>query len=1265
MANCEIGAASGEPVPPPVAGGLDQRAVGYQLLCEGNAQLVRWRAVRGAHHRTARRIGKALAVVALGAGLLGVPLSGAAVAATPMFASGVDPFGLAGVGSFPRPVLVDLDGDGDFDIVVGTSYGDIQFFENTGSVAAAAFAPPSIAPFGLTGIGYVPDPAFADLDGDGDLDALVGSYDGNVFFFDNTGTSSTPAFATPSTNPFGLTGIGFYASPAIADFDGDGDLDVLVGSDLFDNTGTLNAPAFAPPSPDPFGLGGGRPTLVDLDGDGDLDAVVPGANGTSLFQENTGSVSAPAFGPAGPIDPFGLGLDLNLPSLATADYSSSSAFADLDGDGDLDAAIGIGSGSSPYLPGAVFFLKNTGSVSAPAFGRSFNPFGLTDVGDYSTPVFADLDGDGDLDAMVGNNYAHMVLFANTGSAASPAFAPPSTNPFGLGIGGGPFILPVASKPAFADLDGDGDLDALIGIDFFGTGHTLFFENTGSAAAPAFTGFSTPAFGLTEIDGRAAPTLADLDGDGDLDALIGSTFFDNTGSATAPAFGPPSMGAFGLPTYVVNTPVLADVDGDGDVDVLVGGLFGNLDFYENTGSVSVPAFSPPASQPFGIYDVGSWSSPALADIDGDGDLDLFTGNGGGQVVFQENFPVASCGDGIRDVGESCDDGGTTPGDGCASDCTCEIGGAPDADMDCVADATDNCTTAFNPDQVDSDKDGVGDLCDPCPAFANNDRCDPNTSVVGVVGPGGGTISSPNGSVTLDIPPGALEADTSISLTENGPKNSVFKIAPNSVESFTARPVFQKFKKPVTVTFTWNDRDGDHVVDRGICEGGGDAGETCDHHEDCASNSCSNQSNLEEVKMVLKRDGNKFSREGFGSTAAPFECDSHQSGSCGAAAPDPTCDGNSGTPGKGTATVANCCDRIRNEWQFKTCNFSELYLGTLAGDMIPGRGSPKTDCNAEWSVHNPLNDPIADKKDYLNFKQTCTDGDGSCDSDGTADGVCRFSVAMCLNVEDSRLIDKNGTEVCTPTDIDIWRLKKPRPTSNKPQEVANALALRQAMEDLRASTVGGKHSEEVTYDVPLAEAGICSDVVSVEVPLKITGSGKKKKGKATLKMQVETSPPVGKTKGIKDTDKVKLTCLPNETAVFVDDCAAATPIFTFPDVRQKGTGPMTTEAGDPELSCGAGPPLALQSASAWYRFVAPATGTIDISTETSDYDTVLALHAGSCGNLSEVACDDDGAGGFESAISAPVLAGQVYYIEITGYGTLGGGVLELSVSFTPEA
>nr|MDZ8063512.1 VCBS domain-containing protein [Nostoc sp. EkiNYC01] len=274
-------------------------------------------------------------------------------------------------------------------------------------------------------------------------------------------------------------------------------------------------------------------------------------------------------------------------------------------------------------------------MADPIFSRAGdNPFGLTDVGIGAKPTFVDIDKDGDLDAFVGNTGGDTFFYRNTGSATAPNFATPSANPFGLTNVGG------SAAPTFVDIDKDGDLDAFV-VNIFG--NTLFYRNTGSAAAPSFAAAATNPFGLTDVGSNASPSFADIDGDGDLDVFLGNSagdiiFFRNTGSTTAPSFAAAITNPFGLSKVGnVATPNLVDIDGDGDLDAFVGDGSGNTRFFRNTGSASNPQFAAFVTNPFGLSDVGSFSAPTFADIDGDGDLDALVGNTYGNTVLFRNNP----------------------------------------------------------------------------------------------------------------------------------------------------------------------------------------------------------------------------------------------------------------------------------------------------------------------------------------------------------------------------------------------------------------------------------------------------------------------------------------------------------------------------------------------------------------------------------------------------------------------------------------------------
>ena len=539
-------------------------------------------------------------------------------------------------GHYSTPALADLDGDGKLDLVSGT-LGDVKFFQNTGTLTAPLFSELTgeSNPFNGIGGGNFFGVTLGDVDGDGDADMVLSRLGGDFRFFENTGTSTSPAFTerTGSANPFEGINIGGFAKSSLGDVDGDGDLDLYASPgyqiNLILNTGSTTSPAFSLQSSENNPLSGlntgnqGAPSIVDLDSDGDADVVVGQQNGS--FRLFKASAAAPSTTPgvilviSASTGSETLGTQITVTAVSDFKQSSSqtvtlgvSGTGITSGDFTSDATITIGANQTR---GTVTFtvkddLLNEG-VETATLSLSNPSEGLT-LGSSTTQNIT-ITEDYDVDGAVLPTYTEQ-----TGAA----------NPLN-GFDAGAYVV-----PTFGDVDGDGDQDLIAGKN---NGTFSFFRNTGTATNPVFaevTGGESPVNGLN-AGNYSTPALVDLDGDGKLDLVSGTLgdvrFFRNTGTLTSPTFSElsgssnPFNGIGGGNFFGVT---LGDVDGDGDLDMVLSRLGGNFRFFENTGTSTSPAFTERtgSANPLNGITIGGFGKSTLGDVDGDGDLDLFASPG---------------------------------------------------------------------------------------------------------------------------------------------------------------------------------------------------------------------------------------------------------------------------------------------------------------------------------------------------------------------------------------------------------------------------------------------------------------------------------------------------------------------------------------------------------------------------------------------------------------------------------------------------------------
>ncbi len=577
----------------------------------------------------------------------------------------------------------DLDGDGDNDVLFLYAY-----YENDGTgnfVRQAAK--------GLPGGRYGQYTyATGDVDGDGDLDVLAVS--------ENQFQETTTRLYTNNGNGafsevVGIEFIGVsFGSIALADIDGDGDLDVLV-------TGSNDAaePVAALYQND----GGGHFTEItghsltrvknssvafsDVDGDGDQDLLITGAEAnfspvTNLyFNDGSGNFTLDSNSPfqgvsqgntvfadvnndgfediwiSGSIDGFDRVADIWINNGAggftsrgffqTHSYGDV-AFADIDGDGALDLAV---TRSTNFSDPETFIYKNNGLGDFTSIPTN----DVLDVGEEGSLAFADADGDGDQDLInsgTTHNFNHITkLYFNDGTGT---FTDRTLSPF-TGVKN--------SDADFADVDGDGDEDvAITGVDASGQLSTKLYLNDGLGSYQEV--LSTPF----EAVQNSSLAFTDVDNDGDQDLLI--TGANSTGRSSTKLYNNDGSGSF---TEVSGTPfenissgsaAFSDIDGNGSQDLL---LIGDntqssttvARLYTNDGSGNFV-------EKFGIpFEPLANSTTSFSDIDNDGDEDvlligtqgakLYLNDGSGNFLEKMNLPFDAVSSGIGGVADFDGDG----------------------------------------------------------------------------------------------------------------------------------------------------------------------------------------------------------------------------------------------------------------------------------------------------------------------------------------------------------------------------------------------------------------------------------------------------------------------------------------------------------------------------------------------------------------------------------------------------------------------------------
>ena len=478
-------------------------------------------------------------------------------------------------------------------------------------------------------------PAFSDIDNDGDLDVITFDINGSNMQYHKNMSKETYGHCDSLIYQVANFCWGYATENALNNT-----------YTLFDTcTGNVVNPQISTPSETNRKRHSGSCELcLDLDGDGDKEFVAGDISFNNLTMlTNGGTPTNASFVKIDSIFPANNGntLPVDLTIFPCGFY------LDVDGDQIRDFVASPNITNSCENFNSIVYYKNNGADNFPVFQHKQNNLlqdQMIDLGEGAYPVFFDYNHDGLLDLFVGNyGYYNSVLFAskialfkNTGTLTSPQFELVTRDYGNLNTAQ---LLNMA--PTFGDLDGDGDADLVVG-DY--AGNVYYYKNT---AAPntdpqyVLSGLLKNSNNRTiDVGDFAAPQLVDVDNDGKTDLIIGArngkiSYYHNSGSVTVPVldsvtnfWGEVNVTQPGFFQIFAHPFLFKD---KGITKLLVGSQDGYLHFYDSIDNNLTGKFKLLDST-YELIHQSTRITPTVADINGDGYLDLAVGNYQGGVSF---------------------------------------------------------------------------------------------------------------------------------------------------------------------------------------------------------------------------------------------------------------------------------------------------------------------------------------------------------------------------------------------------------------------------------------------------------------------------------------------------------------------------------------------------------------------------------------------------------------------------------------------------------